>query len=293
MRLTCHLVFALMCALGAIGTVRGGAGYADPVAGEYTLGLALADGQVPVGGETELHVSIERSDRPPYQFAQWFVGYDPAIVQVTLVEPAALAPAACDEMISSPFRVLLGCRDRFGPTIAFSGIAYVVSLRCLAPGETPFVLRFASGPDAHRTFVRTSGGDINEPIHTHDALLTCGEDAAGPTPTFQPLRTATLGARTMTAVAQLSATPIPATTLSPARPATAPPAAPTASRSASAMRPLARTRVPARTATTVADVRPADDDDSSSAAFWAIIGAAGLGAGAVAAVGGWWWAKRR
>jgi hypothetical protein len=187
-------IVLLVLAMSLVGGAHRAA--ADIIPGQYSLELSGSESN----GVITLNVAIEHDGQNPgkYQAVEWYVDYAESRVDAGSVSAGSEAPSQCAYTNDDGDRLLLGCLDLEGDNLDFSGVAFVATFYCLAPGSA----EFAIGSLGSDTFVTRSSG--NAPVHTHDVTIDCSETSPQATPPATPPAGAgtTPAAPTTSAVAQ-------------------------------------------------------------------------------------------
>jgi len=153
---------------------------ADIRGSEYSLEVAIGESGVAVGGQFAAYVGVYHA-AGSYQAVQWYLDYNPAVVDVVAISKDPAAPGACAHTADNGDRVLLGCVDLGGANISHSGNAWIIGFKCVGNGTAAIDLT-TSDSNGGTAVSFVSDGGANKPVHTHSDSVQCGVGGTPPPP---------------------------------------------------------------------------------------------------------------
>jgi hypothetical protein len=169
--------------MGLIG-LRSMTASADPVSGQYSMEVAVAETSVAVNGQFAAYAGIYHSGGS-YQAAQWHIDYPETVVDVVSVANGPGAPSECVASSDDGTRVLLGCvRIDTASQMTFAGNAWIISFKCIANGTANITVAIGAGVASPTGVLNTQGTEL--PLHTHSDIVTCGAGGTPPPPPPPP-----------------------------------------------------------------------------------------------------------
>jgi hypothetical protein len=177
---------AIITALALLGVVgfRSMTAGANPVAGQYSMEVAVGETSVAVNSQFAAYVGIHHSGGS-YQAAQWHIDYPETVVDVVSMAKDPGAPGECLASSDDGSRVLLGCiKVDSSSQMNFSCNAWIVGFKCIANGTANITV--ATGPTVASPTSVLNGQGTELAIHTHSDTVTCGAAARRRRPNRHP-----------------------------------------------------------------------------------------------------------